>query len=180
VSLNRNLIGSLSWSRRRLPYFWVAAAVLLPLPWLIPLASNWYTPSAACTVASVHDGDTLPATCGGEKVKIRLYCIDAPEMGQRPWGTMSRDQLRGLLPQGSRIEIRQIDKDRYGRVVGEVLKENGDNLNLQMVLAGEAAVYPRYCSDDRYFQVQAVAKAARSGIWARAGLQQTPWRYRHR
>jgi endonuclease YncB( thermonuclease family) len=100
-------------------------------------------------------------------------------MQQKPWGRESRDQLRGLLPQGSRIEIRQIDKDRYGRVVGEVLKENGDNLNLQMVLSGEAAVYPRYCSDDRYFQVQAVAKAARSGIWARAGLHQSPWRYRH-
>jgi len=109
-----------------------------------------------------------------------LYCIDAPEIGQKPWGQESRDHLRGLAPQGSAVQIRQLDRDSYGRVVGEVLNGGGDNLNLQMVLAGEAAVYPRYCADERYFQVQAVARAARSGIWARPGLHQTPWKFRHR
>jgi endonuclease YncB( thermonuclease family) len=176
----RNLIRNLSWSRRRLPYFWLAAFVLLPLPWLLSFATARLAPSTECIIASVHDGDTLRATCGGEKVKVRLYCIDAPEIAQKPWGSESRDHLGRLLPRGSAVQIRKIDRDSYGRVVGGVLKENGDNLNLQMVLAGEAAVYPRYCSDDRYSQVQAVAKVARSGIWARPGLHQTPWRYRHR
>jgi len=180
VHIHRNLIGNLSWSRRRLPYFWLAAAVLLPLPWLVSLATERIAPNVACTVNSVYDGDTMRATCGGEKIKVRFYCIDAPEMAQKPWGKESRDHLRGLAPQGSQIQIRRKDKDRYGRIVGEVLNSTGDNLNLRMVLSGRAAVYPKYCSDDRYFQVQGVEKAARSAIWARPGFHQTPWKYRHR
>jgi endonuclease YncB( thermonuclease family) len=176
----RRLIKNLSWSRRRLPYFWLAAAVLLPLPWFISCTTDWGSTAATCTVASVHDGDTLRASCGGKKTKVRLYCIDAPEMAQKPWGRESRDHLRRLASRGSQVQIRQKDKDDYGRIVGEVLNGSGDNLNLQMVVAGRAAVYSKYCSDTRYFQAQDVAKATHSGIWARPGLHRTPWKYRHR
>jgi len=43
-----------------------------------------------------------------------------------------------------------IYKDRFGRVVGGLVTTGGNVLNLQMVLAGRAVVYSRYCSDDRY------------------------------
>ncbi|RUR52102.1 thermonuclease family protein [Vreelandella populi] len=41
------------------------------------------------------------------------------------------------------------DRDRYGRLVGEVLS-GGRSLNLAMVEAGQAAFYNRYCSGARY------------------------------
>ena len=41
----------------------------------------------------VHDGDTLHVLCGQHtrKLKIRLYCMDAPELAQAPWGGEARD-----------------------------------------------------------------------------------------
>jgi hypothetical protein len=59
--------------------------------WLLTVADirDWTSPNAAgraCTVASIHDGDTLRAVCDGERLQVRLYCIDAPEMSQAPRG----------------------------------------------------------------------------------------------
>jgi hypothetical protein len=56
---------------------------------------------AASVVNSIHDRDTLRVTCAGEALKIRLYCIDPPEMAQHPWGQESRDHLR-------RVALREV------------------------------------------------------------------------
>jgi endonuclease YncB( thermonuclease family) len=45
---------------------------------------------------SVHDGDTFRAVAGGEEIKVRLSCVDAPELKQAH-GQASRDYLRKLL-----------------------------------------------------------------------------------
>ncbi|MCK7579936.1 MAG: thermonuclease family protein [Chromatiales bacterium] len=50
-------------------------------------------------------------------------------------------------------------------IVAEVFGHAGKNLNLALVEAGQAAVYPRYCRDSPYFDAQAQAKADRRGIW---------------
>ena len=148
-------------------------------PWSLAGGSPWFpsiAPGSACRVNSVHDADTLHLTCNGEKLKIRLHCIDAPEIEQRPWGDESRDYLRRIIPQ--QVSIREQDRDRYGRIVAEVFGHAGKNLNLALVEAGKAAVYPRYCRDSRYFDAQARAQAVRRGIWAKAGKHQTPWTWR--
>lgn len=143
---------------------------------LIWSAWNWLIPSSeACTLTKIHDGDTANATCRGKPVKIRLYCIDAPEISQKPWGHKSRDYLREMTPQ--RFTLRQHEKDRYGRTVGELFY-GSRSLNLAMVMAGQAAVYPQYCDESRFFAAQKSAKAARRGIWAKPGLHQRPWEYR--
>jgi len=134
-----------------------------------------------CTVSSVHDGDTIHAECQGEKLKIRLYCIDAPEISQKPWGLDSRDNLRSLLPQGSVIQLKIYDKDKYGRQVAEVIKGN-ENLNQLMVQTGQVVVYPRYCPAGftEYYQAEEQARQSRKGVWRKSGLQQQPWKWRHR
>ncbi len=48
----------------------------------------------SCTVDHCHDGDTCTLDCTGESVKVRLHCIDAPEMAQVPWGAQSWNYLR--------------------------------------------------------------------------------------
>ena len=159
---------------------WIIVGLgMMAAPWSLAGGSPWFPdvpPGSACQVNSVHDADTLRATCNGKKVKIRLYCIDAPELAQRPWGQESRDYLRRLIPQ--QISIRQRDRDRYGRIVAEVFGHAGKNLNLALVEAGQAAVYPRYCRDSPYFDAQAQAKADRRGIWEKPGEHQTPWTWR--
>lgn len=53
---------------------------------------------------SVYDGDTFRAIADftGEEIKVRLSCVDAPEMKQAG-GVESRDYLRKLLPDNQQV-----------------------------------------------------------------------------
>jgi endonuclease YncB( thermonuclease family) len=165
----------------RLLMFLSVAAVALSGPWSFKGCSVPTRVRDDCRVLSVHDGDTLRAECEGEKLKVRLYCIDAPETGQRPWGTESRDYLRQLVPQGATVRLEVHDRDRYGRYVAEVFRD-GDNRNRRMVRAGQAVVYTHYCPliYFGYYLDETAARRHKTGLWARPGLQQRPWEWRHR
>lgn len=106
--------------------------------------------------------------------RFRFYCIDAPELAQRPWGIESRDHLRAITPR--RVILISKDKDRYGRTVGEILADDParEHLNLAQVASGNAAVYPKYCSDRSYYATERQARRARLGVWERPGKQRTP------
>jgi endonuclease YncB( thermonuclease family) len=138
-----------------------------------------------CTVHAVVDGDTLSLVCSGKQLKVRLHCIDAPEMGQGHWGRAAREHLVDMTPRTVVVMPKRTERgyrDRFGRIVGEVLTPDSERRNLGMaqVVSGKAAVYPRYCGDERYFWVESVAKQAHAGIWRLPGGQQTPWAWRHR
>ncbi len=161
--------------------WWLNLAMVAAAFMLVLLAGCQSVPTELhCAVNSVHDGDTLRVTCGGQRMKIRLYCIDAPEIRQRPWGKESRDYLRSIAP--LRVLVIAKNKDRYGRTVGEVLTADSDrrNLNLAMVQAGMAVVYERYCDESRYHRAEKAARERRAGVWSKSGLQQRPWVTRHR
>ena len=168
----REIIGRSRFNRLRL--FWLIAVIALIAPWLRSADTG---AAERCRVNSVYDGDTLRATCDAEQVKLRFYCIDTPEIKQAPWGRQSRDYLRSITPET--VSIIRHDKDRYGRIVAEVM-DGQTNLNLAMVLAGQAAVYPRYCHNQAYYTAQQQAQSAQRGIWSQPGLQQTPWQWRHK
>ena len=159
---------------------WSLALVAFVTPWGCQWAETApTTESRACTVRSIHDGDTLRLRCGGERLQVRLYCIDAPEMEQEPWGRWSRDYLRTITPKQVRLIPR--DQDTYGRTVAEIFTDDAKrpNLNLAMVRSGNAAVYRSYCHDDSYYQAQKEARKNHAGIWQWPGPHQTPWSFRH-
>ncbi|MCB1761334.1 MAG: thermonuclease family protein [Gammaproteobacteria bacterium] len=159
----------------RLKLFWALALVGLVLPWL-PSCDTQV--QRECYRARVHDGDTVSLICDGETVKVRLHCIDAPEMGQGEWGRASKQHLERILP--NRLKLTVKDTDRYGRRVGAVFSTgtSQESINLQMVRAGKAAVYDRYCSDGRYSGAEKQARSERTGIWQRGGDHQRPWAWR--
>jgi endonuclease YncB( thermonuclease family) len=167
---------------RRIVLFWAAVLVFLPLPWILKgcaLPTIQTSQSLNnCSVKSIHDGDTMTVNCDGQRMKVRLYCIDAPEIGQRPWGQVSRDYLRSITPE--QVEVVVKTTDRYGRAVGEVMTtdEAGMSLNLTMVVSGQAAVYTKFCTEQQYVQAEHEARKANSGIWEKLGLHQRPWAYR--
>jgi endonuclease YncB( thermonuclease family) len=53
--------------------------------------------------------------------------------------------LRQLIPSGSTIQFKEADTDCYGRMVAKVYA-GGQNVNLQMVNEGHAAVYTQFLS----------------------------------
>jgi endonuclease YncB( thermonuclease family) len=141
---------------------------------LSPTAPN--TPNE-CKVLKIYDGDTMTLQCSGksEKTKVRMYCIDTAEIRQKPWGYKARDYLRSIT--GESVRLVEINKDRYGRTVGEVY--SGEvNLNLAQVQAGQAAVYDAYCKKPEYKIAENQAKQAKLGIWSESGAQQKPWEWR--
>jgi micrococcal nuclease len=145
-----------------------------------PKAPATATPKGAelvCTVKSVYDGDTLTASCPSGEVKVRVFGIDTPEMGQEPWGDRSKEALRSLLPRRDSIRLRVMDQDRYGRTVAQVFAGERD-LGLEMVRQGRAVVYEQYNNSPAYQQAEAEARQARRGFWEKLGGQQDPaaWR----
>ena len=49
-------------------------------------------------MVSTRDGDDVTVSQGTQQLRIRLACIDAPEMEQNPWGRHSATRLKQLLP----------------------------------------------------------------------------------
>jgi endonuclease YncB( thermonuclease family) len=138
--------------------------------------------ASAATVLSIGDGDSISVLERGQKLKVRLACIDAPETAQSPYGMASRNQLKSLLPLGSTVSLRVQAVDRYGRSVAEVIGNKG-MVNLAMVQSGQAFVYRQYlgrCDRGAYLAAERQAQAQRLGVWAVPGGMTRPWDFRHR
>jgi len=184
--LQQTLRGELNRTRRRknrspwviggLTVAIVAISYILHEP-KVPSSTLGRGTELVCGVKSVYDGDTLTASCPDGEVKVRVFGIDAPEMGQEPWGDRSREAFRSLLPRRDSVRLRVVDQDRYGRVVAQVFAGERD-AGLEMVRQGRAVVYEQYNDLAVYRQAQAEAQQARRGIWEKPGGQQDPaaWR----
>lgn len=133
------------------------------------------------TVTRVADGDTITVDIDGEKLKVRLCGIDAPEKAQ-PLGRESGDYLKKMAL-NKQVAITPVEKDRYGRTVGEVfvIEKPEQFANEALVLAGLAYHYPQYsqgCPNrESIIEAEKIAQAKRSGVWATA-TSIKPWDYR--
>ena len=133
---------------------------------------------------SVHDGDTFRARRNGQEIKVRLACLDAPEL-QQTLGPSSRDFLRSLLLQSNQVILTIVDHDRYGRKVAEVFvpTANPDQerfVQYEMVKAGWAYPYEQYANScpnwDQVQQAGVEAKQKRLGVWS--VNEPKPWEWR--
>ena len=126
-------------------------------------------------VVSISDGDTFTGLDSqNRQVKIRLHGIDAPEKAQA-FGNVSRKALGDLI-EGKTVEVQQVDKDRYGRVVANV-HVGGVHVNRDLVAKGLAWRYVQYDKKGEFTQVEQAAKTARKGLWGDANPV-PPWEWR--
>ena len=97
------------------------------------------------TIQNCYDGDTCTTT---EGEKIRLACIDTPELRGKKADLIpakaARDYLNDLVAE-SKVNIRRITEDRYGRTVAELYK-GPMNIQEHLVEKGFARIYERYSS----------------------------------
>lgn len=145
---------------------------------LLTLSSCSMFDSNIVKVIEVYDGDTIKAkTNKGEEIKVRLACIDAPEMAQEPLGKDAQKRLQRLVPINSSVKLRVVDQDNYGRFVAEIYKGN-TLINLKMVKEGKVYVYEQYmnCDKELYLEAQEKAKERKKGVWKEKG--QKPWLFR--
>ena len=136
------------------------------------------------TVTTVNDGDTVSVIMNGKHERIRLAGIDAPEVGQRPWGAESKRYLETLISYSGRkvkVEFDVEKKDKYGRLLAYLWTKDGRLINLLMVRAGFAMLYTippnvKYAGELRAAQLE--ARTEKAGIWAENGLKERPRDYR--
>ncbi len=134
------------------------------------------------TIVSTGDGDTLRVNQSGKSITVRVACVDAPETAQQPWGSQSAARLKQLLPPGQIVQLRTVDRDRYGRTVGELFLGSNQSVGMEMVKDGMAVVYPQYingCAANKaqYLQAEAEAKQSRRGVWSDPKFAM-PWDFR--
>ena len=133
----------------------------------------------ASTLLRVIDGDSVIARIQGKQTKIRLACIDAPEIGQAPHGRIARNTLIGLLPRHSRIKVQPLNYDQNGWLVANILSLGGVDIGEELIRLGLVYVHKTSLSDcdgPKLLLIEDQARQSRIGIWkdTQRGLSR-PW-----
>ena len=128
-------------------------------------------------LVKVYDGDTVLVRHKSLEMKIRLMKIDAPENGQ-PFingtgdsGKMAGECLRELINREKELILKPIQRDMYGRILGEI-----NDLSLKAIEAGCASLYPHARFDSQQEKYQFLrslqkAKGLQKGIWKFGGFR---------
>ena len=146
----------------------------------------------AAMVRRVIDGDTLVVRLADWRdERVRLIGIDTPEIHQseklaretartgrdadsiRRLGQRAAAFTRASLPAGCRIglELDIAPRDRKGRLLAYVWRDDGLFINLALLEAGQAqllTILPNLRYADGFRACAATARAARRGLWASA------------
>lgn len=135
-------------------------------------------------VETVYDGDTIGARIENRREKIRLIGIDAPEMGQRPWGRKAREYLESLIASSSGHVLLEYDverRDKFNRILAYIKTKDGRMVNAELVRNGYAVLFtfpPNVRHVGEFTSAQTEAREKRLGIWGNRGLKQMPVDYR--
>ena len=97
-----------------------------------------------CIISKIVDGDTIHLNIDlgfdvWRKLILRLAYINAPELKGKTYqqGLESKNFLSELLPIGTVVKFKCVGKDKYGRWIGEIYKE--DKLINQIMLDNNKA-----------------------------------------
>ena len=126
-------------------------------------------------VIGVSDGDTITVLSNNHQERIRLAEIDSPEMNQ-PFGNQSKKYCSGLCF-NKVVTVNYSRRDRFKRIVGQVKLPNGHSLNHELVRAGVAWCFTKYCNDPLVRDLEQQARGKRLGLW-RDKNPIPPWQWR--
>lgn len=137
----------------------------------------------------MHDGDTFTVEReNGERERIRLFGVDCPEAQytgrweSQPYSRIATNFVKDMLKDNKRVSIFEMGMS-YDRVVGAVVKlDSGKTVQGEIIGAGLAWVYPRYCKNSvkeckNWKALQEEAKAEKRGLW-RGSNPIAPWDWR--
>lgn len=89
-----------------------------------------YVESVPAVVDHVHDGDTVIVTVSGwpavvSPIQVRVYGIDTAEIHDprpdvRAQAELARDWLDGHLRPGDAVILRNVRRDKYFRLLGDI------------------------------------------------------------
>jgi len=136
------------------------------------------------SVVSVADGDTVTVLIDRKEQKVRLIGMDAPELGQKPWGQKSKQYMEDLLRASEwkvGLEYDLERRDKYGRSLAYLRTTDGRIINILMVKGGYAMLFtvpPNVRYVNELTAAQTEARSNELGIWSLKGLKEKPSDYR--
>lgn len=147
------------------------------------LFTLWMTIGSAygytAKVIDIDGGDALVVIAQGEKIKIRLYGIDAPESGQQGSNAATRF-LKSMVAENP-VYVELVETDGFGRSVAIVKRlEKESSINAAMVANGYAWVHPKSCEAAeciKWKNLELQAQKFRLGIWSGYDLV-PPWEFK--
>lgn len=149
----------------------IAAGVTAPG---VASAQRTFTPEFTALVVHVDDGDTLVALrADGQKTKVRLANIDAPEKEHgrckpgQPFSEKSSLALKQLV-QGKTVSFACTTLDRFDRHICDV-QTGSTTANRELVRQGLAWAnrsQPSYLRDQEVVEAEMQAKSSNRGIWS--------------
>ena len=114
-------------------------------------------------VSRVIDGDTFVSDIG----RVRLYGMDAPEVGERCAGDATR-RLADMAGESVRVEPGPRSHDLYGRPLYYLYTESGDSIDETLVREGLARAWIRDGQHrDLLMELEVEAREKRTGcLWS--------------
>ncbi|MDZ8050555.1 MAG: thermonuclease family protein [Aulosira sp. ZfuVER01] len=133
------------------------------------------------TVIGVADSNTIRVKDdAGKTTTVKLVCINTPKETKQQYVSAATKKLQQLVPSGSPVVIRSVDRDQSGQTLGEVYVDNR-SVNLRLVEEGNAVVDRDslyYCEESKtqFLIAEANAKNKRLGLWQQFNLVKTKTR----
>lgn len=114
-------------------------------------------------VVKVADGDSFVIKSYGQKIRVRMYGIDAPELKQQ-YGKEAKKHLENLIL-GKRVELDILYEDRYSRKIARVYYKDKE-INLEMLRSGNAWFYEYHAKKEKeYRRAYEKARKEKIGLW---------------
>lgn len=132
--------------------------------------------------ARVVDGDSLEIV----QHRVRLFGIDAPEIGQTCYdragrdyacGERARDALEAAIG-AQLVTCVSEGRDRFQRVLARCRRPDGEDLGAMLVRAGWAVAYAGP-DGERYRAIETDAARRRAGMWTGRFERPDAWRRDH-
>lgn len=115
-------------------------------------------------VVAITDGDTFKLLDQDSTLhRIRVANIDCPERKQ-PFSTRAK-QFTSDQIFGKHINVQVQSKDRYGRLIANVIYDDSLNLGHKLLKAGMAWHYVRYSKDKGLQAIEDDARFRKVGLW---------------
>lgn len=125
-------------------------------------------------VVKVIDGDTVDVTYKGEKVRVRISGINTPETVDfeedvQCFGPEASARAKELLSGREVLLETEGEYGKYGRLIGYLRLENGEDFGEKMIEEGYAWSYDVYphARLSIYEQAEIVARENARGLWSK-------------
>ncbi len=150
---------------------------LLSFFFLLLFASvSFATPSSMIAeVVAVLEGDMIKVLKSRQVIVVRLQGIDTPDIEQR-YSKQAKD-FTEEISFGQKVVINLKGMDADGRLLAEVILEDGRSLNREIVKNGFAWWYRDDSEDLSLWRLENAAREAKLGLWLGEDPI-APWEFR--